>query len=87
MASSRLVMIAGRLSHLLTRNLLTTLAVSEFSPNLKRVLMMMRATSSSVCWSDSARKMKPLRVVANEEGGGMKGMNSIVDSFVEMKHW
>lgn len=85
MASSRLVMIAGRLSRLLTRNLLTALAVSEFSPVLKRVFVTMRATSSSVCWSDSSRKMKPLRVVANEDGGGVKGMNSVVDSFVEMK--
>ena len=84
MASSRLVIIAGRLSRLLTRNLLTALAVSEFSLDLKSVFVTTHDTLFSVCWSDSSRKIKPLRVVMNEDGGGMKGMNSIVVSFVEM---
>ena len=86
MASSRLVIITGRLSCLLTRNLLTALAVLEFSPDLKSMFVMTRDTSFSVCWSVSLRKIKPLRVVTNEEGGGVNGMNSIVVSFVEMNH-
>ena len=77
-------MIAGRLSLLFTRNLLTALVVSELSPDLKSVFATMFWTSLSVCWSVSSKKTKPLRVVVNEEGGGVNGMKRVVDSFVEM---
>ena len=82
--SSRLVIIAGRLSLLFTRNLLTALVVSELSLDLKSVFAMMFRTSFSVCWSVSSKKTKPLRVVMNDVGGGVNGMKIVVVSFVEM---
>lgn len=84
MASSSLEMTNGRLSRWLTRNLLTSLVVSVLSSMVKRVFATMSDTSASVCGSVLSRKMNPLRVVANEEGGGVKGMNIVVTSFVDM---
>ena len=43
-------------------------------------------TSSSVKASFPSGKIKPLRVVTKEEGGGVKGMNRYVASGEEMKH-
>ena len=77
-------MIVGRLSLLFMRNLLTALVVLELSPDLKSVFVTMFRTLLSVCWLVLLKKTKPLRVVMNEEGGGVNGMKRVVDSFVEM---